>query len=45
MFEQNGWQVADDIFKGILLNEMIHILFQISLNFAFDGPFDNITQP
>ena len=39
---QNGSHFADDVFKGIFLNENIWILIKISLKFVPDGPIGNI---
>ena len=39
---QNGRHFADDIFKGIFLNENIWIPIKISLKFVPKGPVDNI---
>ena len=38
---QNGRHFADDIFKGIFLNENIWILFKISLKFVPKVPINN----
>ena len=39
---QTGCHFADDVFKGIFLNENVWILLQISLKFVPKGPIDNI---
>ena len=39
---QNGHYFADDIFKGILLNENVLISIKISLKFILKGPINNI---
>ena len=39
---QNGCHFADDIFKGIFLNENISIPIKISLKFVPKGPVNNI---
>ena len=38
---QNGRRFADDIFKGIFLNENIWIPIKISLNFVPKGPINH----
>ena len=35
---ENGLHFADDIFKGIFVNEMFFVSIQISLNFVPKGP-------
>ena len=37
---QNGLQIADEIFKGIFLNENVKISNDISLKFVPNGPID-----
>ena len=39
---QNGWHLADDIFKCIFLNENTSISINISLKFVPDGRINNI---
>ena len=39
---QNGRHFADDILKGIFLNENVWIPIEISLKFVPKGPIDNI---
>ena len=39
---QNGRRFADDVFKGIFLNENVWILIKISLKFVPKGPINNI---
>ena len=39
--KQNGWQLADDLFKWIFLNEIVRISIKISLKFVPKGPIDN----
>ena len=38
---QNGWHIADYIFKCIFMNEKFCILVEISLKFVTKGPIDN----
>ena len=38
---QNGWHLADNIFKGIVLNENVRSLIWISLKFVPKGPVEN----
>ena len=40
---ENGRHFADDILKGIFLNENVWIPLQISLKFVPKGTIDNIT--
>ena len=42
---QNGCHFADDIVKCIFVNENLHILIKISLNFIPKGPIDNNPAP
>ena len=42
---QNGRHFADDICKGIFLNENVLIAIKISLNFIPNGPINNICWP
>ena len=39
---QNGRRFADDVFKGIFLNENVWISINISLKFVPKGPINNI---
>ena len=39
--EQNGRQFADDIFKGISLNEKFCILIKIAPKFVPQGPINS----
>ena len=39
--EQNGRQIADDIFRCIFLNKICCILIEISLKFILTGLIDN----
>ena len=39
---QNVRFFADDIFKGIFVNENIRILIEIPLKFVLNGPINNI---
>ena len=38
---QNGRHFADEVFKGIFVNEMLCISIQISLKFVPKGTIDN----
>ena len=40
---QNGRHFADDIFRGIFMNEKLCILNRIQLKFVPNGPIDNDT--